>query len=152
MNTRATELANKYELINLVLPFGFSPFIPEYDDGIDFILHRERDNVHLNVQLKSRWFVDRKYFGRRIWIAFPDSADRKRNWYLVPHDLMVAHGQAKFGHTKSWAKGIYHRPAPSAGWQKEYSDYRIDVLLAKSGAELIHADTDLARNWLTSRK
>lgn len=148
MNTRATELINKYEFINLVLPFGFSPFIPEFDDGIDFILHREKDNVHLNIQLKSRWLVDRKYLGRSIWIAFPDGAEPQRNWYLVPHDLMVAHGQMKFSQSKSWADGNYHRAAPAAGWS-DYADYRVDVLLAKTKSELLTNATH-ATDWMKS--
>ncbi len=151
MNTRATELKNKYEFINLVLPFEFSPFIPEFDDGIDFILHRERDNVHLNIQLKSRWLVDRKYFGRSIWIAFPDNAEPKRNWYLAPHDLMVAHGQMKFAQSKSWADGVYHRAAPAAGWQSEYAGYRVDVILAKEKTEL-QTKTGYATDWMKSEK
>jgi len=151
VNTQATELKNKYEFINLVLPFGFSPFIPEFDDGIDFILHRARDNVHLNIQLKSRWAVDEKYFGRQIWIAFPDAARAgPRNWYLVPHDLMVAHGQKKYSNSKSWLNGSYHRAATSEGWEKDYRDYKVDILLAGFSAELASSVAGCATEWIVS--
>jgi hypothetical protein len=148
MNTQATELKNKYEFINLVLPFGFSPFIPEYDDGIDFILHRREDNLHLNVQLKSRWTVERKYFGRKIWIAFPDGNQiRQKNWYLVPHDLMVARGQKLYGKTKSWDKGEYNKGAPAAGWLNEYAKYQIDRLFADLTKENEDSIVGHATEW-----
>ncbi len=148
MNTQATELKNKYEFINLVLPFGFSPFIPEYDNGIDFILHRTKDNLHLNVQLKSRWMVEKKYFSRKIWIAFPDGSQvDKRNWYLVPHDLMVTHGQRLYGNTQSWDRGEYSKGAPAAGWLKEYAEYRIDKLLADLTKEKAESTVGHANEW-----
>ena len=54
------------------------------------------------VQVKGRWTIDRKYIGRDIWIAFPIGSD----WYLVPHDVMVAWAEAD-GATKtaSWIDG-----------------------------------------------
>jgi hypothetical protein len=60
-------------------------FLPLYDDGVDFIIYRERDRVFRRVQMKGRWTIDRKYHGRDIWLAFPIGQD----WYLVPHDEMV---------------------------------------------------------------
>ncbi len=148
MNTQTIELKNKYEFINLVLPFGFSPFIPEYDDGIDFILHRTKDDLHLNVQLKSRWTVERKYFGRKIWIAFPDeNRVAERTWYLVPHDLMVERGQKLYGNTKSWKKGEYNKGAPAAGWVKEYGEYKVDRLLGNLTNEKANSTLGHATEW-----
>jgi hypothetical protein len=148
MNTQAIELKNKYEFIKLVLPHRFSPFIPEYDNGIDFILHRGDDNLHLNVQLKSRWTVEKKYFGRKIWIAFPGGNQvPQRDWYLVPHDLMVAHGQKLYGNTRSWERGGYNKGASAASWLKELAEYKIDTLLSDLTKEKANSTVGHATEW-----
>jgi hypothetical protein len=137
VTSQTIELQNKYEFINLVLPFGFSPFVPEFDDGIDFILHRSKDNIHLNVQLKSRWAVEKKYFGRSIWIAFPNSSQSVgRTWYLAPHDLMVALAQPHHGNTASWKRQGYSKPALPESWKSNYESFKIEFLLPRLTPEL----------------
>lgn len=63
------EVINRNALVSLALEHGYNAFLPVYDGGVDFILYREADNDLKKVQLKGRWYIDRKYEGRDIWIA-----------------------------------------------------------------------------------
>jgi hypothetical protein len=50
-----TEVINRNVVVTLLLKQGYNVFLPVYDDGIDFIVHRRSDDCILKVQLKSRW-------------------------------------------------------------------------------------------------
>jgi hypothetical protein len=110
-NGQVIEVINRQRLIALAMERGYNAFLPVYDDGIDFILCREDGKGGsadlMKVQLKSRWTIHKKYFGRDIWIAFPDGDD----WYLAPHDELVELAdQAGFTASASWKEGgAYHR-------------------------------------------
>ena len=85
-------------------------FLPVYDGGVDFVLLREGDGLIRKVQLKGRWTIDKKYEGRDLWVAFPIGTD----WYLVPHDEMVALAHAQGTKTDSWVKaGLYSIGKPA---------------------------------------
>jgi hypothetical protein len=109
--SQVREVINRNTVASLALAQGFNVFLPVYDGGVDFILHRESDGLLRKVQLKSRWTIDRKYIGREIWIAFPIADD----WYLVPHDKMVETAEPGVIASVSWTKdGSYSRPKTSA--------------------------------------
>jgi hypothetical protein len=106
MKSHQKEVINLHLLISHAIEKGFNAFLPVYDDGIDLILHGGTPSKTYLVQLKSRWLIDKKYIGRDLHIAFP----HKGEWYLIPHDEMVA-SASKFTKTKSWTeKGQYHVP------------------------------------------
>lgn len=124
--SQVTEVINRQRLIAHALELGYNAFLPVYDGGIDFILYRE-DGAGgsadlMKVQLKGRWYIDRKYLGRDIWIAFNEGG----HWYLAPHDHMVRLGdQAGFTDTSSWTeRGAYSCPTMSVGLRKEMEKWR----------------------------
>lgn len=140
--SQSTELVNRYEFMPPFIREGFVPYVPEFDAGIDFALFREEDDLLLRVQLKSVWTVARKYFGRRIWIAFGDGYAASRGaWYLMPHDIMVEHGKLWHGRSASWGRGGYS----SAGWGAERraacAPFKVPDLLSSLTAET-------AADWL----
>ena len=94
--SQVREVINRNTFVSLALAENFNAFLPVYDGGVDFILHREDDGMIRKVQLKGRWTIDQKYVGRDIWIAFPIGSD----WYLIPHDKMVESAEMD-GKTKS---------------------------------------------------
>jgi hypothetical protein len=97
--SQVREVINRNTVVSLALEQGFNAFLPVYDGGVDFILYRESDGLLRRIQLKSRWTIERKYVGRDIWIAFPSAGD----WYLMPHDEMVAMAQTDgVTETTSW--------------------------------------------------
>ncbi|OJG74055.1 hypothetical protein RV12_GL000403 [Enterococcus quebecensis] len=65
-------------------------WLPVDDQGADFIAVHCKTNHVLKIQLKGRVSVERKYFGKDIYMAFPIN-DRKplENWMIVPHDKLV---------------------------------------------------------------
>ena len=96
------EVINRNALVSLALAKGYNAFLPVFDGGVDFILYREADGHVLKVQLKGRWYIDKKYIDRDIWIAFHHDG----RWYIAPHDEMVKLGdQSGFTTTKSWLEG-----------------------------------------------
>jgi hypothetical protein len=124
--SQVAEVINRNTVVSLALAQDFNAFLPVYDGGIDFVLHRERDDQLRKVQLKARWTIDRKYLNRDIWIAFPDDGI----WYLAPHDLMVREGDAHgVTRTDSWIKkGLYSRTRLSAELVKEYAPFRFATI------------------------
>ncbi len=121
------EVINRQRLIAIAMERGYNVFLPLYDDGIDLILCREDGkggSADLRkVQLKSRWTIHKKYLGRDIWIAFPDSDD----WYLAPHDQLVdIADEAGFTSSASWTdNGTYHRAPMSKQLQQAMGCWRI---------------------------
>ena len=130
--SQVREVINRNALVTLALEHGFNAFLPVYDGGVDFILYREEDGVVRKVQLKGRWYIDRKYEGRDIWIAFHvDHA-----WYLAPHDELVAIGE-RFGFTSttSWLDGgAYSCPKPSRAMTAELAPFRFDQAALAEGS------------------
>jgi hypothetical protein len=135
-SSQVREVVNRNTVVSLALALDFNVFLPAYDGGVDFILYRESDNELRKVQLKSRWTIDRKYINRDIWVAFPIAGD----WYLIPHDTMVADGKADgVTLTASWLeKGAYSRPRLSAAAISQCAPYRfapISEVAAKAADE-----------------
>lgn len=127
--TQVREVINRNALVTLALEHGFNAFLPVYDGGVDFILYREEDGLVRKVQLKGRWYIDRKYEGRDIWIAFHVGGD----WYLAPHDALIAMGE-RFGFTStsSWLEGgAYSCPRPSQAMTLELAPYRFGEVEAE---------------------
>lgn len=131
LSGRVEEMLNRNEFVAPFLRIGFIPYVPEFDEGVDFILYRERDDLLFKVQLKARWDVERKYFGRNLWMAFPMSADRKVwDWYLAPHDYMVAEAKPRHGHTSSWRKQGYSVANPAPKVRMAYEPFRVTNFIA----------------------
>ena len=113
----------------------------------DYLLHRKVATWALLVLVKPRWWVERDLMKQGIWIAFPDGKDSERQWHVAPHDVMVAHGKPKHGHTLSWKRGLYHKPKLSDDWVALYQQYKIEAL-AGYGPELIKMLTmQNAKSW-----
>lgn len=116
------EIKYRYLISPYFLDDGFIPFTPEFDTGVDLIIYRERDDLLIKLQLKSRWTIHKKYEGRGIAMAFPDRGD----FYLIPHDLCIdyAKTQSNFLNTSSWKdKGIYHMASMSLAMREHFAPF-----------------------------
>lgn len=120
--SQVREVINRNALVTLALEHGFNAFLPVFDGGVDFILYRETDGLVRKVQLKGRWYIDQKYVGRDIWIAFHVDG----NWYIAPHDELITMGERYgFTDTKSWREGgAYGCPKPSRAMTDDLAPYR----------------------------
>lgn len=153
---RVIEVLNRNEFLAPFISMGFIPYIPEWDAGVDFILLRERDEKHgysgdllLKVQLKSRWTVNRKYFGRDIWIAFPEDGEpHGRRWFLMPHDVMVAHGHMLHGKTASWHAGHYSKVVGPSSLEPHTKYETKNFLQCIANVPLTRFTEASARTWL----
>lgn len=124
--SQVLEVINRNALVSLALEKGYNAFLPVFDGGVDFILYREADGHVLKVQLKGRWYIDKKYVGRDIWIAFSDAG----KWYIAPHDSMIAQGEAAgFTATRSWTEGgAYSCPGLSKQMLEAMSPYEFGAV------------------------
>jgi hypothetical protein len=122
LNARQKEIFNYQKLAATLADYGFN-CIKLADDwqGADFLAYRVNGTETLKVQLKSRLTVQRKYFGKEIWIAFP----HKKDWYLIKHDRLVE----KVGEHTDWLDSI--------SWKENdaYSSTSINRDLLKSLVE-----------------
>ena len=143
--TQVREVINRNVVVSLALEQGFNAYLPVYDGGVDFILHREAQAGQPDtttdtrkVQLKGRWTIDKKYVGRDIWVVFPVGDA----WYLVPHDEMVAIAKAHTTalRTDSWIKGgAYSWPKPTKVMMAKCEAYRF-APIARVAAEAATED------------
>lgn len=119
-----TELKHRYLITPFFLEDGFTPFAPEFDTGIDLIIHREHDDLLIKIQLKSRWTIHKKYKNRGIAMAFPDGDD----FYLIPHDYCIEYAEAhkNYLNTSSWEKGgIYHVASMSKTMKEDFAEFKL---------------------------
>ena len=92
----------------------FADFIAQHIDGIEF----------LKVQLKGRFWLDKKYFGKGLHIAFPSGGD----WYVYPHDELLTEilAMTNLSRTPYWQKnGVHHRGALSQELYKLLMPYKV---------------------------
>jgi hypothetical protein len=115
----AIEVVNRNALVTVAIKQGYNVYLPVYDNGIDMIFHNEASGDTKLVQLKSRWTIDIKYVGRKIWIAFPD----KGEWYVAPHDEMLRLGERHTA-TESWARGAFNKAPLSAADREQLAEYK----------------------------
>lgn len=121
--SQVREVINRNALVSAALESGYNAYLPVYDGGVDFILYREEDGDLKKVQLKGRWYIDRKYVGRDIWIAF----HHEDHWYIAPHDELVKLGERfQFTETRSWKEGgAYSCPRLSRAMLEAIAQYRM---------------------------
>lgn len=95
LNSRQKEIYNFQKVAALLADYGFN-CIKLADDwqGADFLAYKSNETETLKVQLKSRITIDKKYFGKNLWVAFPF----KDSWYLIEHDSLVE----KVGKSTNW--------------------------------------------------
>ena len=128
LNSRQRENYNFHKFAARIADYGFN-CIRLTDDwqGADFIaIHIDGETV-LKVQLKGRLIIDRKYIGKKIYIAFLNGDDA----YLYDHDAFVRHlevnGLIGDGSVSWHAQGFRSWPRPPA-WAISYlQDFRISA-------------------------
>lgn len=123
----ALEYRHMCDVMPVFVDDGFVPLFPQWDEGIDFVLYRERDDLLIKVQQKGRWTIDRKYLDRDMVILFrhrprdavevaSDLSIREgKHWFMVPHDRLVDEAE-RAGHlaTRSWQGELSPPPCPRA--------------------------------------
>ena len=114
----------------------------------DFLLHQKAGSWELKILVKSRWWAECKLLGQDIWIAFPDGGKTSPlHWYVVPHDVLVAHGKIKHKNTLSWKKGLYHKLRLSKDEIEAYQQYKIEALAGYEPKSIKKLLSENARNW-----
>jgi hypothetical protein len=128
LNARQKESYNAAKLGGLLADFGYTcvRLHDDYESGD--LLALCPGEVH-NIQLKGRLSIAKKYEGKGLLLAFPaPGADAASEWYVVPHDLLVAlaaeHSNALT--SKDWnEKGLYSWPRLSRRWLALLAPYRL---------------------------
>jgi hypothetical protein len=114
----------------------------------DFLLHQNAGSWELKIIVKSIWWAERSLLAQNIWIAFPDGGNiSPLHWYVVPHDVIVAHGKIKHKNTLSWKKGLYHKPRLSKDDIEAYEQYKIEALAGYEPKKIKKLLSENARTW-----
>ncbi|MEL4177787.1 hypothetical protein [Roseateles sp. PN1] len=90
LNSRQQENYNFQKIAAHLADYGFN-CIRLSDDwqGADFIACHRDGQSFLKVQLKSRLFIQKKYSGKDIYIAFINrNKDKTEDVYVYPHDIV----------------------------------------------------------------
>jgi hypothetical protein len=124
LNARQQENFNFQKVSAVLADYGFVTMRLTDDwQGTDFIaLHIDGDV--LKVQLKGRFWLDKKYVGKGLYIAFPSVG----HWYLYPHDavLEIALKEMAFADTPYWkSHGVRHMKTLSQRLRQLLEPYRI---------------------------
>tara|TARA_E500000178_G_C16656665_1_gene588792 strand:+ start:48 stop:473 length:426 start_codon:yes stop_codon:yes gene_type:complete len=98
LSSKQKEAYNFAHLSALLSEFGLSSIWLQDDwQGAD-CLAQTADNEFLKIQLKGRLTFDKKYIGKKIYIAFPHD----NGFYVYPHDKVLKQYQERFSNTSSW--------------------------------------------------
>jgi hypothetical protein len=112
LNPRQQENYNYHKVSAILADYGFTTLRLSDDwQGTDFIAQHV-NGTFMKVQLKGRLSVDRKYFGKNLWICFRTN----RGCCLYEHDPAIAAIEdiTPFQHTQSWINdGDYSFSNPS---------------------------------------
>ena len=129
LNAKQKEIYNFQKIAAALADYGFN-CIKLQDDwlGADFLAYHKDSSQTLRVQLKGRATIEKKYQKRDLWIAFPIDDDRRRVWYLVPHDKLVALSgeHTNWLNTDSWKKeGSYNSAKPNVQLREALEPYKL---------------------------
>ena len=103
LNARQQENYNFAQLAALLAQYGYNCIkLSDDHNGADLIA-RHTDGSNVDIQLKGRFTVDKKYLGKGLYIAFP----YQDTFYVYDHDLIVKQLEhAKiYLDTASWIDG-----------------------------------------------
>ena len=78
--------------------------------------HQEETEQVVEVQLKTRVSIERRYVGKGLHLCFPTAKDDEERWYLIPHDRLVeiVGKRTNWLNTRSWRdNGAYNSRSPS---------------------------------------
>lgn len=101
LNSKQKENYNFHKVAAVLADYGFNCMWLNDDwQGADFIACHIDGNTFIKVQLKGRLTIDKKYFGKEIYVAF----NQEEQWYIYPHDQLQEE-LLSIGHmirSKSW--------------------------------------------------
>ncbi|HEY8747706.1 MAG TPA: hypothetical protein VIM11_07020 [Tepidisphaeraceae bacterium] len=124
LNSRQRENYNFLKISALLADYGFMTMRLNDDwQGADFIAQHIDGETFLKVQLKGRLDFQQKYRHKNIHMAFRSEAG---DWYLYPHDELLAKVLPDIEGTDSWAlRGGYSYPGVSVKMLDLLKPYRI---------------------------
>lgn len=128
LNGKQQENHNFAKVAGYLAEYGFH-CIRLTDDwkGADFLAVHINGEHLLKVQLKSRVGIEKKYSGRKIYMAFPI---KNTGWYLIAHEKLVEIFDLTTNalNTSAWKdRGAYHSRDPSVELRNALEEYRIDT-------------------------
>ena len=90
--------------------------------------HQEETDQLVEVQVKTRVSIERRYVGKSMHMCFPIAKDDEERWYLIPHDKLVkiVGTQTNWLNTRSWTTdGAYHSQSPSRQLMEGLADFEL---------------------------
>lgn len=125
LNSRQKENYNFQKVAGELADYGYNCLRLNDDwQGADFLAVHVNGNDVMKVQLKGRFTIDQKYFGKDIYVAFLEDDD----CYLYLHDEVMRDVLSlnKINNSKSWRqKQAYSWPYLSKWAKQMLTEYKI---------------------------
>ena len=90
--------------------------------------HQEETDQLVEVQVKTRVSIERRYVGKSMYMCFPIAKDDEERWYLIPHDKLVkiVGTRSNWLNTRSWTTdGAYHSQNPSRQLMEGLAEFEL---------------------------
>jgi len=126
LKPKQKEIYNFQKVSGLLAGYGYT-CIKLADDwcGADFLAYKFDGNETLNVQLKGRITIDKKYKNAaNLYMAFRN----RGNWYLVPHEKLIEiirQVSPKWLLSNSWLTGGSYSAANSKKLAAAMVDFKL---------------------------
>ena len=125
LNSRQQEIFNFQKVAAVLAEYGFN-CIQLRDDwqGADFLAYHMEGKNTLKVQLKGRLTIDKKYKGKKLYVAFPIEG----HWYLIEHDELINKVKlyTDWLDSRSWKEnGSYHSAKPPVKLIQQLADQKL---------------------------
>jgi hypothetical protein len=155
LNGEQKEALILFETLPTFVKNGFVPCTPLFDVGVDLVVFKELSkkeprsiDVTLKIQSKSRFTLDEKYFGRNIWMLFPNEPKAgTREYFLCPHDQMIELVDMKMKTSKSWIGGDYSQAFDLSTKRFAFlADFRLGEVLSQLSKNNF-VDRKVAISW-----
>lgn len=127
LSAKQKEIYNFQKVAGILADFGFNCIKLDDDwQGADFLAYHKDGSQTLNVQLKARIAIAKKYLGKDLYMAFPVDGI----WHLMPHDQLVdiAREVTAWLDSPSWLeRGWYSSGNPSKAMRERIKVFRLDA-------------------------
>lgn len=127
--------ADLHSLVNALLLGCCKVYLSVSKDEFDLVMrYQGGDELH-PVAVRDRWTIERRFVRRDVLIAFQVAED----WYLVPHDELVASVEGDLDFTGWAATGVHARARPGRAMLMPCERHR---LTHKRPSEPLYDDGD----------
>lgn len=123
LNAKSQEAYNFHKMASVLADYGYNCiWLPNDWNGADFIAMHVDGVSDVKVQLKGGISLDKKYYGKNLYIGFIEQGDL----YIYPHDLVMNLVEPSLANDQRWlGKGLYFQTRITKRFKEILDPYKI---------------------------